>query len=615
MLACIFAFAAAKHAAYPPHYVISNGMIVNYLETIPESSGTNYKAEFDQAMKDLEDIDIDAIQQLADSDYAPAVHVLAELNLYGLGIEQNITEAAKLFKKSAKLGESESLARLAVLYRYGLGVRRDTAKSALFRQLSCDRGSVLGCVSLSVSLCYGFDVWTDPRRGVETFHPVLYMATRTHDGRLPYELGFLSQNLNLSNDRELRKVAEAEEFEVYGVENSGKSSLEAAQRRFYRRRGPDDVQIAKEVFLRYADEPEIAYLLGEMYFVGDGVEADLDLAEKYLRPAVQNGIPKALRLMSQIRMRQGNMTGARFFSDQAALRGDWTSRIINAELAINAGNMTEADKWLGVMDETEPEVAYLMEKVFLSVERDMPDAGCLPMRKIAKAPWLQTQLAAEDLWRQGNRKGATVLWIESSDVGSPTSMYNAMTALRNCEKVTGTECFLPDQLRWKIVRQIATMMYSSAGATFPLRPQVLDWIVESYEKTGKGRDFGLRRVQSLPYQVLADIYYFTRTFIDSLESGEATDLVGPIDTCLRYLDFVWAGTVDLELRFVILKVIRTAVIQTKDLLLRRLPKENVAHLQELFLWAYRQCHVYLLICLVFIALALCVRLRVSKLLV
>lgn len=615
MFACIFAFAAAKHAAYPPHYVVSNGMIVNYLDTIPESSGANYKAEFDRAMKDPEDIDVDALQQLANSDYAPAVHVLAELNMYGLGIDQNLTHAAKLFKKSANLGESESLARLAVLYRYGLGVRRDAAKSALFRQLSCDRGSILGCVSLSVSHCYGFDVWSDPRKGVETFHPILFMVTRTLDGRLPYKLGFLSQNLNLNNDRNLRKIAEQEEFEAYGAENSDKSSLEAAHRRFYHRRNPDDVQIAKEAFLRHAHEPEIACILGEMYFAGDGVEQDMDLAEQYLQPALQNGMPRALHLMAQIRMRQANLTGAKFYRDQAALRGDWAARVLSGELAIEAGNTSEAEKWLGILDEAEPEVAYLMEKVYLSVDRNMPDAGCLSMRKIAKAPWLRTQLAAEDLWRQGNRKGATVLWIESSDLGSPTSMYNAMTALRNCEKMTGTECFLSDQLRWKIVRQIATMMYWNAGAIFPMRPQVLDWIVESYEKTGKGRDFGIRRVQSLPHQILAETYYLTRTFLDRLESGEPMDLVGPINSCLRNLDSPWSETVDLELRLVILRVIRAAVIQTKDLLLGRLPKENATHLLELFLWVYRQSHVYILICVVFIALALCVRVRVSKLLV
>ena len=64
----------------------------------------------------------------------------------GVGVTQNFSEAAQLYRQSCEQRHGEACARLASLYERGAGVRHAPDRAAEFRKRACDYGYTDSCV-------------------------------------------------------------------------------------------------------------------------------------------------------------------------------------------------------------------------------------------------------------------------------------------------------------------------------------------------------------------------------------------------------------------------------------------------------------------------------------
>jgi hypothetical protein len=63
----------------------------------------------------------------------------------GLGVTQNFSHAAQLYREACEEKNGEGCARLATLYDKGAGVRRAPERAQEFRKRACDYGYTDSC--------------------------------------------------------------------------------------------------------------------------------------------------------------------------------------------------------------------------------------------------------------------------------------------------------------------------------------------------------------------------------------------------------------------------------------------------------------------------------------
>jgi hypothetical protein len=70
----------------------------------------------------------------------------------GRGVEKNVYEAARWFRRSAEQGDSDAQLQLGILYSSNTGIRVDYAESAKWFLASAKQGN--GYAQLFIGLCY-----------------------------------------------------------------------------------------------------------------------------------------------------------------------------------------------------------------------------------------------------------------------------------------------------------------------------------------------------------------------------------------------------------------------------------------------------------------------------
>ena len=68
----------------------------------------------------------------------------------GKGVAQDKTEAARLYRKAANLGNAEAMANLGVMYHDGKGVAQDKAEAARLYRKAVDLGQAAPVANLAV---------------------------------------------------------------------------------------------------------------------------------------------------------------------------------------------------------------------------------------------------------------------------------------------------------------------------------------------------------------------------------------------------------------------------------------------------------------------------------
>jgi TPR repeat protein len=79
-------------------------------------------------------------QPLADAGNAEAQSALAGLYMNGLGVRQDLGEAAKWYERAARQGDAVAQLNLGDLYAKGRGVRRDLVEAHLWLGLAANQG-------------------------------------------------------------------------------------------------------------------------------------------------------------------------------------------------------------------------------------------------------------------------------------------------------------------------------------------------------------------------------------------------------------------------------------------------------------------------------------------
>lgn len=86
---------------------------------------------------------------------------MGEMYYFGQGREQNLTEAAKWFRRAAEEDDAEAEDYLGEMYYYGRGVRKDFRESAKWYRKAAEQGNADAAATLGLMLHNGRGVERD----------------------------------------------------------------------------------------------------------------------------------------------------------------------------------------------------------------------------------------------------------------------------------------------------------------------------------------------------------------------------------------------------------------------------------------------------------------------
>ena len=94
---------------------------------------------------------------------------MGEMYYFGEGREQNLTEAAKWFRKAAAEGDADAENYLGDLYYYGRGVRQDYREAAGWYRKAAEQGNADAASSLGLMCHRGRGVECDAAEAVKWY--------------------------------------------------------------------------------------------------------------------------------------------------------------------------------------------------------------------------------------------------------------------------------------------------------------------------------------------------------------------------------------------------------------------------------------------------------------
>ena len=178
----------------------------------------------------------------------------------GVGVAQDYKEAARLFRLAANQGNDEARTDLAFLFQEGLGVEKDQAKAFKMYRTAAKNGNMNGMFHLAIA----------------------------------YEFGN-------GTERDLVKAAEwyqkgSDKGDPFATERLAYLTSEG-----YGDRVPD-AKGAFELFLKAANSgvPGAMFMVGYCYVGGQGTQADIEEAKKWLKMAADSDIQEAKDLLAEL---------------------------------------------------------------------------------------------------------------------------------------------------------------------------------------------------------------------------------------------------------------------------------------------------------------------------
>lgn len=192
---------------------------------------------------------------------------IGKMYCYGLGIEQDYSQAFDWFLKSSKENNKFAQFSLANLYYYGNGVEKDLSQAFLWYQRSASWGQPYASYAVAQMYSKGEYVAKDDDTSQQYYKQALS--------------GFLN----------LERKGQADENLFYKIGMMYKNGL-----------GTDiDVSKAIEYFQRSADNKWSSYQLGKLYLFGaDGLEKDKEKAVRWLNKSTDAGNEYAQKLLENM---------------------------------------------------------------------------------------------------------------------------------------------------------------------------------------------------------------------------------------------------------------------------------------------------------------------------
>jgi TPR repeat protein len=253
-----------------------------------------YQHGFGDILNRDESIAFNLASQASSMDNATATNILAIMYESGKGVEKNIDEAMRLYKKASDLGSIDALVNMGINYHEGVHVDADIEKASECYLTAIQQNHHGAMINLSdIYLQNG-----NSENAINLLKNAILSNSFKHNKEAHYKLALIYLDENLSQHD--YKLAYSHLKEVgnylhsfgrlgylyyfgYGIEQNYKLS------KFY-----------LEEYLILFQDAYSEYLLGWIYINGQGTEVDLNKAILYLERSAMKQMKDPIFLLSDI---------------------------------------------------------------------------------------------------------------------------------------------------------------------------------------------------------------------------------------------------------------------------------------------------------------------------
>ena len=216
---------------------------------------------------------------------------IGKMHCYGLGTEQNYAQAFGWFLKSAEEGNKFGQYTLGNLYYYGNGTDKDLSQAFLWYQKSSSQGQPYASYSIAQMYNKGEYV-SQSEENVQRYYKnalsgFLELESKDQtDDNLYYKLGSMFKK-GLGTDIDMDKAIDY--FKRSAEMNNTNAKRTLALEYILGKHLEQNIEKGLEMLTECADSGDTlsCYKLGKIYFKGEIVYKDLNMAEKYFLKASQ----------------------------------------------------------------------------------------------------------------------------------------------------------------------------------------------------------------------------------------------------------------------------------------------------------------------------------------
>ena len=229
---------------------------------------------------------------------------IGKMHCYGLGTEQNYTEAFKWFEKSAAEGNKFAQFSLSNLYYYGNGVEQSYEQAFHWYMAAAKQGQPYAAYAVAQMYAYGESVDKDEVQAQSYYSQALagfqkLEADEQADDNLFYKMGRMFR-LGLGTSIDISKAIDY--FKRAADLGNRNARRTMALEYISGENVQQDIDKGIDMLTELAENGDTmsAYKLGKIYLSGDVVFTDLDKAEKYLNQAADDANEYAIYALAKL---------------------------------------------------------------------------------------------------------------------------------------------------------------------------------------------------------------------------------------------------------------------------------------------------------------------------
>ena len=229
---------------------------------------------------------------------------IGKMHCYGLGTDQDYTEAFKWFEKAAMEGNKYAQFSLANLYYYGNGIEQSYEKAYHWYMAASNQGQPYAAYAIAQMYANGEYVGKDESEAKCYYKQALsgflkLQADDQADDKLLYKMGRMFK-LGLGTEVNIPKAIDY----FKRASNLGNKNARRTMALEYisGENVEQDIDKGIDMLTELADSGDTmsAYKLGKIYLSGDVVFTDLDKAEKYLQQAADDDNEYAMYSLAKL---------------------------------------------------------------------------------------------------------------------------------------------------------------------------------------------------------------------------------------------------------------------------------------------------------------------------
>ena len=229
---------------------------------------------------------------------------IGKMHCYGLGTDQDYTEAFRWFKKSATEENKFAQFSLANLYYYGNGVEQSYEQAFRWYMAATKQGQPYAAYAVAQMYANGESVDKDDVQAQDYYKQALVgfqklEADNQTDDNLFYKMGRMFR-LGLGTDVDMPKAIE---YFKRAADLGNKNAKRTMALEYISGENVEqDIDKGIDMLTALADVGDTlsAYKLGKIYLSGDVVFTDFDKAEKYLQQAADNDNEYAMYALAKL---------------------------------------------------------------------------------------------------------------------------------------------------------------------------------------------------------------------------------------------------------------------------------------------------------------------------